>query len=100
MSIATTYPAYTAVDPLEWSTVQPHIDALLAVELRGENVDAWLLQWSKLVAVMEEASAQVYRDVTEDTADEAAELLAHHLRAAVGRSIVHHERFDVGMLKR
>lgn len=64
---------YPQVNPLEWSTVQPHIDYLLQVELNASNVDAWLQQWSDLTAVLSETIAQVYREVSENTADAEAE---------------------------
>ena len=65
--------AYPQIDPLDWSTVQPHVDALLAVPLDAASVDPWLRQWSALAAVLEEADVQIYREVTENTADAAAE---------------------------
>lgn len=66
--------SYPTIDPLNWSTVQPHVDALLATELDPGAAEPWLQQWSNLAAVLDEASAQIYREVTENTADEAAEL--------------------------
>ncbi len=65
--------AYNDVNALDWPTVQPHVDALLAVTLNAANVEAWLRQWSALEAVLEEAGAQIYREITENTADTAAE---------------------------
>lgn len=64
---------YPQVNPLEWNTVQPHIDCLLAAELNGSNVDGWLQQWSDLTAVITETIAQIYREVSENTADPEAE---------------------------
>jgi oligoendopeptidase F len=49
------------------------VDALLAAPLDAANVDGWLRQWSDLAAVVEEAGVQIYREVTENTADAAAE---------------------------
>lgn len=65
--------AYPDVNPLDWSTVQPHVDVLLATDLTRDNVAVWLQQWSDLTAVLRESSTQVYRDVSENTADEEAE---------------------------
>ena len=65
--------SYPHANPLDWSTVQPHVDALLSAELTLANVDAWLRQWSDLASVLHEAQAQVYREVTENTADAEAD---------------------------
>ncbi len=64
---------YPTLDPLDWSTIQPHVDALLAVELTSAGTDAWLQQWSDLAAVLYESGAQIQRAVTENTADKEAE---------------------------
>ena len=64
---------FPQVHALDWATVQPYFDALLTIELNAQTVDAWLQQWSDLEAVLEEAAAQIYREVTENTADAAAE---------------------------
>ncbi len=64
---------YPSCDPLDWTTVQPLFDDLLAADLNPANARAWLQEWSDLAAVLEEASAQVYREITENTADEAAD---------------------------
>lgn len=62
----------------DWSTVQPHVDALLAAPLDKAAVDGWLRQWNSLAEVLAEAEAQIYRDVTENTADAAAEQRFEH----------------------
>jgi oligoendopeptidase F len=64
---------YRQLDPLDWQTIQPHVDKLLAAELTVDTIDSWLLAWSDLEAVLDEAGSQVYRDVTENTVDERAE---------------------------
>lgn len=69
---------YSSVDAGDWSTVQPHVDTLLAAPLDEAAVDGWLAQWSGLAAVLAEAGAQIYRDVTENTADAAAEQRFEH----------------------
>jgi hypothetical protein len=43
---------YPQIDPLDWSTIQPHVDALLAADLAAANVEPWLLQWSNLEAAL------------------------------------------------
>lgn len=64
---------YSNVNPLDWSTVQPHVDALLSTDLTRDNVGSWLQRWSDLTAILSEAGTQIYRDVAENTADEEAE---------------------------
>lgn len=71
-------PAYASINPLDWNTVQPHIDALLAAELGPAQVRDWLQQWSDLATVIDEAAADVYRRVTENTADEEAAARYRH----------------------
>ena len=64
---------YSDIKPLDWSTVQPHVDALLAIELNRDNAESWLQRWSDLTAILSETRAQINRDVSENTADEEAE---------------------------
>ncbi|PKO21242.1 MAG: M3 family oligoendopeptidase [Chloroflexi bacterium HGW-Chloroflexi-1] len=65
--------AYPDINPLDWSTVQPHVDALLAADLRPAGVDAWLQQWSDLAAVLYESNVQIQRALSENTADAEAD---------------------------
>ena len=65
--------SFPHVDPLDWRTIQPHVDALLAAELTPATVDAWLQQWSDLASVLYETQARINRMVTENTADEEAD---------------------------
>ena len=64
---------YSDINPLDWSTVQPHVDELLAAELSRDNAESWLQQWSDLTAILGESRSQINRDVSENTADEEAE---------------------------
>ncbi len=64
---------YSDINPLDWSTVQPHVDALLATELGRDNAESWLQRWSDLTAILHESRSQIYREVSENTADEEAE---------------------------
>jgi oligoendopeptidase F len=64
---------YSDINPLDWSTVQPHVDELLATELGRDNVESWLQRWSDLTAILHETRSQINREVSEDTADEEAE---------------------------
>ncbi|MFQ5855837.1 MAG: M3 family oligoendopeptidase [Anaerolineae bacterium] len=65
--------AYSNLNPLDWSTIQPHVDALLATDLSLDNVEAWLQGWSDLTTVLRETYTQIYREVSENTADKEAE---------------------------
>jgi oligoendopeptidase F len=64
---------YSDINPLDWGTVRPHVDALLATVLSHDNVESWLQQWSDLTAVLHESRSQIHREVSENTADEEAE---------------------------
>jgi oligoendopeptidase F len=64
---------YPELDPMDWRTIQPHVDALLAAELTPAGADAWLQQWSDLASVLYEAQSQINRKVTENTTDEEAD---------------------------
>ena len=64
---------YSDINPLDWSTVQPHVDGLLATELSHDNVESWLQRWSDLAAILHESRSQINREVSENTADEEAE---------------------------
>jgi oligoendopeptidase F len=64
---------FPQVDPLDWRTIQPHVDALLAAELTPATADVWLQGWSDLASVLYETQAQINRKVTENTADEEAD---------------------------
>jgi len=64
---------YSDINPLDWSTVQPHVDVLLATELSRDNTESWLQRWSDLTAILSETRSQINRDVSENTADEEAE---------------------------
>lgn len=64
---------YSDINPLDWSTVQAHVNALLATELSRDNAESWLQRWSDLTAILHESRSQIYREVSENTADEKAE---------------------------
>ncbi|NUQ37700.1 MAG: M3 family oligoendopeptidase [Caldilineales bacterium] len=64
---------FTTIDPLDWSTLQPHVEALLAAPLTPESEYAWLKGWSDLSAIMQEERAQISRAVSENTADPEAD---------------------------
>ncbi len=63
---------YPKIDIMDWQSIQPHVDALLAAELTPKNVREWLQQWSDLESVLDEEMSWIYRAITENTADEEA----------------------------
>ncbi len=65
--------SFPTMNPMDWRTVQPHVDVLLAAELTPTSADAWLQHWSDLASVLYEAQALVNRKVSENTADEEAD---------------------------
>ena len=67
------------IDPLDWNTVQPRVDELLDADLTADNTRAWLQDWSDLFSIVDEAVAKVYREVTENTADEQADARFKHI---------------------
>ena len=82
---------YSDINPLEWSTVQPHVDALLATELSRDNAESWLQRWSDLTAILSETRSQINRDVSENTADEEAEKYDIGRRRGEFRQSLHHQ---------
>ena len=64
---------YPDVNALDWSSIQPHIESLLATTLTPETVRVWLQQWSDLESVLDEEVAWIYRAITENTADKDAD---------------------------
>ncbi|MDP9375196.1 MAG: M3 family oligoendopeptidase [Chloroflexota bacterium] len=66
------------IDPRDWATVRPRVDALLATPLTREGVASWLKAWSDLEAIVEEGFARALRAATENTADAEAERLYLH----------------------
>ncbi|NOZ49654.1 MAG: M3 family oligoendopeptidase [Chloroflexi bacterium] len=78
----TTTPApstQSTFDPLDWVSIEPSYAQLEATTLTTANVRDWLQQWSDVAAVIHEASAQIYRQISEDTADEQADARYRHL---------------------
>ena len=65
--------SYPHIDILDWNTIQPMVDHLLAAELTAANANTWLQEWSDLTAAIHEAAGQIYRAVSENTADAEAE---------------------------
>src|SRR5919199_1659218 len=72
------------INPQDWSTVQPEIDRLLAVELTQESTPGWLQEWSNLAAQVDEAYGRAVRASNENTADEEAEKLFLHFVEEIG----------------
>jgi oligoendopeptidase F len=61
------------MNPQEWTSLAPHFEALQQTDLTHENVNAWLHTWSDLTAILMETDAQIYRDISENTADSEAD---------------------------
>ena len=58
-------------NPYHWHHYLPEYAVLNDEPLSLDNVEAWLMRWSRLVAAMRESDAQLYRDLSEHTTDEA-----------------------------
>lgn len=82
---------YPDVNPLDWESIQPHVAALLAVDLTAGNVRAWLQAWSDLAAVLHEARVQISRAVSENTADAEADA---RFKQFVGEILPHLDRAE------
>lgn len=61
------------LDPLDWNTIQPVVDDLLATHLTPDTLAAWLGRWSDVEAHLSEFGFRAYRAMTEDTTDAEAE---------------------------
>ncbi len=62
-------------DPLDWPSIAPLFAELEATPLTPQSVRPWLQQWSDVAAVIQETSAQIYRQISENTADAEADAL-------------------------
>lgn len=69
---------FSTIDPLDWRTIQPHVDALLAAPLTTQNEPVWLKGWSDLSAILYETRVQITRAVSENTADQEADARFKH----------------------
>lgn len=56
-----------------WNDLAPFFETLASAPLSGETVEEWLQDWSRLMAVVEEAGTLAMIAYTCDTADEAKE---------------------------
>ncbi|HPM78419.1 MAG TPA: M3 family oligoendopeptidase, partial [bacterium] len=63
---------------VEWASIEPFFNDLLAVELAADNVSGWLSAWSWLSNVIDESYARLHVATTVDTEDKEAE--KHHRR--------------------
>ncbi len=64
---------FVTINPYDWSTIEPHFNALCDAELAPQDVPAWLSRWSDLEKIIAEAIAVASRAKSEDTTDEVAE---------------------------
>jgi oligoendopeptidase F len=66
----------TTIDGLEtqrWETYRPYFEELLARDVTPETLRQWLVDWSRLTKLIEEAGAMIYVNKSLDTADKQAE---------------------------
>jgi len=56
---------------LSWSQIEPWYHELLATELTSVTLDAWMVQWSQLSALVDETCVQHEIATTTNTADES-----------------------------
>ena len=65
------------IGPNDWTTIAPHISALLDVDLTPERATEWLWQWSDLAKSVWDGLAALNRAKFQDTTNEAAEQAFH-----------------------
>lgn len=63
---------FNAARDLSWPTYAPAFDALLDTDLNGENVNAWLAEWTKIENQISDLLSRIYVAMTANTADEVA----------------------------
>ena len=56
-----------------WSQIAPYYDSLLACRLTASNVDEWLVNWTGIAALIDEASTRFTIRTTCNTADTQAQ---------------------------
>jgi oligoendopeptidase F len=57
----------------EWSQIAPYYDDLLTRPLSAANIDEWLADWTRIAALVDEASTRFTIKTTTNTADAQAE---------------------------
>lgn len=67
----------------EWSDFEPYFTDLQSRELTPETIDAWMVDWTALSAVLREMFARARLATTQDTTDEKAEAYLKHLFADI-----------------
>jgi oligoendopeptidase F len=60
-----------AFGKLSWSQIEPWYHELLATELTSVTLDAWMVQWSQLSALVDETFVGHEIATTTNTADES-----------------------------
>ena len=61
--------AIDAINPRLWKTFEPYFTELKGRELNGANTRQWLIDWSRLNALLWESGAMIYIEKSLDTAD-------------------------------
>src|SRR5262245_13421634 len=67
----------------EWSQYQAYFDALLAREINAQNIEAWLLDVTKVMCVLSEVTQRLDVAMSVNTADSAAEKLFLHFNEQI-----------------
>jgi oligoendopeptidase F len=61
------------IDATSWQALEPEVSALLATDLAGADIPAWLERWSALECAVWEARAWPKRDRARNLADPDAQ---------------------------
>lgn len=56
-----------------WAEIAPVMDELNSRSLTGENIKAWLADWTRLAELVDERYSRLYIATSQDTTDEAAQ---------------------------
>jgi oligoendopeptidase F len=66
-------PAPTAINPQDWDSLVPHLNALLATPLSATTVAPWLQSWSDFKKIISQENSRLGRAKSEDTTDSEIE---------------------------
>src|SRR5215468_9765176 len=56
----------------KWSQIAPYVQDLTEREITAENIDQWLMDWSRLTNLKREVHNRYYVAITLNTVDETA----------------------------
>jgi oligoendopeptidase F len=66
---AMTMPQNTTINPQDWDSLVPHINALLEAPLSAITVAPWLERWSDFCKILYQENSRINRAKSEDTTD-------------------------------